>query len=82
MVCSYCRLILWLTHYLTFNFSDLDGWALAVYQGKVEDFQKGSPLNQLQPLDAFVCSGLTNTPSALLTETLIPGRKAFKLDGR
>ncbi|KAB5586624.1 hypothetical protein PHYPO_G00003820 [Pangasianodon hypophthalmus] len=60
--------------------SDLDGWALAVYQGKVEDFQKGSPLSQLQPLDAFVCSGLTNAPSAVLTETLIPGRKAFKFD--
>lgn len=67
---------------LTFNLSDLDGWALAVYQGKVEGFQKGSPLGQLQPLDAFVCSGHTNAPSAILTETLIPGRKAFKFDSR
>ncbi|XP_047667740.1 uncharacterized protein si:ch211-183d21.1 isoform X1 [Tachysurus fulvidraco] len=66
----------------TTTFSDLDGWALAVYQGTVGDFQKGSLLNQLQPLDAFVCSGLTNEPSAILTETLIPGRKAFKLDSR
>lgn len=65
-----------------FNLLDFDGWALAVYQGKVEDFPKGSPLRQLQPLDAFVCSGPTTAPSAILTETLIPGRKAFKLDSR
>lgn len=65
-----------------FNLLDLDGWALAVYQGKVEDFQKGSPLKQLQPFDAFVCSGLANTPSTVLTETLIPGRKAFELNSR
>ncbi|XP_058254005.1 uncharacterized protein si:ch211-183d21.1 [Hemibagrus wyckioides] len=67
---------------LNTTLSDSDGWALAVYQGSVKDFQKGNPLNPLQPLDAFVCTGLTNTPSASLTETLIPGRKAFKLDSR
>ncbi|XP_046702959.1 uncharacterized protein si:ch211-183d21.1 isoform X2 [Silurus meridionalis] len=64
----------------TASLTDLDGWALAVYQGKVDDFPKGSLANQLQPLDAFICNGLTNTPSNLLTETLIPGRKAFQFD--
>ncbi|XP_062847666.1 uncharacterized protein si:ch211-183d21.1 [Trichomycterus rosablanca] len=62
--------------------SDLDGWALAVYEGQATDFPKGSPLSQLEPLDAFVSSGLTNMPSANLTETLIPGRKPFKFDSR
>ncbi|TSL82526.1 hypothetical protein Baya_6625 [Bagarius yarrelli] len=61
---------------------DLDGWALAVYQGKGEIFQKDSLLSPLQPLDAFVCSGYTNPPRAILTETLIPGRKAFTLENR
>lgn len=65
---------------LTFAFSELDGWALAVYEGQPTDFPKDSPLSPLQPLDAFVFSGRMNTPSANLTETLIPGRKPFRLD--
>ncbi|KAL7874853.1 hypothetical protein SRHO_G00058230 [Serrasalmus rhombeus] len=63
----------------TTSLSKLDGWALAVYEGQATDFPKDSPLSQLQPLDAFVYSGRTNKPSANLTETLIPGRKPFKL---
>ncbi|KAG9276199.1 hypothetical protein AMEX_G8490 [Astyanax mexicanus] len=60
--------------------SKLDDWALAIYDGQVTDFPKDSPLSQLQPLDAFVYGGRTRTPSTNLTETLIPGRKPFKLD--
>ncbi|XP_072535037.1 uncharacterized protein [Salminus brasiliensis] len=62
--------------------SKLDGWALAVYEGQATNFPKDSPLSQLQPLDAFVYSGKTYTPSTNLTETLIPGRKPFKLDSK
>ncbi|XP_066539861.1 uncharacterized protein si:ch211-183d21.1 [Hoplias malabaricus] len=57
---------------------ELDGWALAVYEGPETDFPRNSPLSPLQPLDAFVFSGRTNSPSANLTETLIPGRKPFR----
>ncbi|KAI4898052.1 hypothetical protein NFI96_002824 [Prochilodus magdalenae] len=62
--------------------SKLDGWALAVYEGQATNFPKDSPLSQLQPLDAFVYSGKTNSPSANLTETLTPGRKPFRLGNR
>ncbi|XP_073687207.1 uncharacterized protein [Garra rufa] len=53
--------------------------ALALYKGSTSDFPKDGPLSHEQPIDAFVYGGLTHMPSDNLTETLIPGRKAFKL---
>lgn len=55
---------------------------MAVYSGRVSDFPVGSPLSQLQPLDAFVFAGPGNKPSANLTETLIPGRQPYQLSSR
>ncbi|XP_035518578.1 uncharacterized protein si:ch211-183d21.1 [Morone saxatilis] len=53
--------------------------AVAVYSGRASDFPVGSPLSQIQPLDAFVFAGPGNKPSANLTETLIPGRQPYQL---
>nr|XP_015818888.2 uncharacterized protein si:ch211-183d21.1 isoform X2 [Nothobranchius furzeri] len=53
--------------------------AVAVYSGRATDFPVGSPLSQLQPLDAFVFAGPGNKPSANLTEMLIPGRQPYQL---
>lgn len=53
--------------------------AVAIYNGKATDFPVGSPLSQIQPLDAFVYAGPGNKPSANLTETLIPGRQPYQL---
>ncbi|XP_069547598.1 uncharacterized protein [Brachyistius frenatus] len=53
--------------------------AVALYSGRATDFPVGSPLSQIQPLDAFVFSGPGNKPSANLTETLIPGRQPYQL---
>ncbi|XP_030610136.1 uncharacterized protein LOC115797780 [Archocentrus centrarchus] len=53
--------------------------AVAIYSGKATDFPVGSPLSQIQPLDAFVYAGPGNKPSANLTETLIPGRQPYQL---
>ncbi|XP_034050072.1 uncharacterized protein si:ch211-183d21.1 [Thalassophryne amazonica] len=53
--------------------------AVAVYSGRATDFPVGSPLSQIQPLDAFVFAGPGNKPSANLTETLIPGRHPYQL---
>lgn len=53
--------------------------AVAVYSGRATDFPVGSPLSQIQPLDAFVFAGPGNKPSANLTETLIPGRQPYQL---
>ncbi|KAK1794808.1 hypothetical protein P4O66_010011 [Electrophorus voltai] len=62
--------------------SDLDGWALAIFEQQVTDFPQGGPLSEVQPIDAFVWSGRTGVPSANLTESLIPGRKPFRVDSR
>ncbi|KAM4525346.1 uncharacterized protein PAE49_001300 [Odontesthes bonariensis] len=53
--------------------------AVAIYSGRATDFPVGSPLSQIQPLDAFVFAGPGNKPSANLTETLIPGRQPYQL---
>ncbi|XP_067344648.1 uncharacterized protein si:ch211-183d21.1 [Channa argus] len=53
--------------------------AVAIYSGRATDFPVGSPLSQIQPLDAFVFAGPGNKPSANLTETLIPGRQPHQL---
>ncbi|XP_069011892.1 uncharacterized protein [Embiotoca jacksoni] len=53
--------------------------AVALYSGRATDFPVGSPLSQIQPLDAFVFAGPGNKPSANLTETLIPGRQPYQL---
>ncbi|KAM9425268.1 uncharacterized protein KZ484_008394 isoform 2-T3 [Pholidichthys leucotaenia] len=53
--------------------------AVAIYNGRATDFPVGSPLSQIQPLDAFVFAGPGNKPSASLTETLIPGRQLYQL---
>lgn len=53
--------------------------AVAIYSGRASDFPVGSPLSQIQPLDAFVFAGPGNKPSANLTETLVPGRQAYQL---
>ncbi|KAK9530535.1 hypothetical protein VZT92_012031 [Zoarces viviparus] len=53
--------------------------AVAVYSGRASDFPVGSPLSQIQPLDAFVFAGPGNKPSANLSETLIPGREPYQL---
>ncbi|XP_022046547.1 uncharacterized protein si:ch211-183d21.1 isoform X1 [Acanthochromis polyacanthus] len=53
--------------------------AVAIYSGRAADFPVGSPLSQIQPLDAFVFAGPGNKPSANLTETLIPGRQPYQL---
>lgn len=55
---------------------------MAIYSGRASDFPVGSPLSQLQPLDAFVFAGPGNKPSANLTETLIPGRQPYQLSNR
>lgn len=55
---------------------------MAVYSGTASDFPVGSPLSQIQPLDAFVFAGPGNKPSANLTETLIPGRLPYQLSNR
>lgn len=52
---------------------------MAIYSGRASDFPVGSPLSQIQPLDAFVFAGPGNKPSANLTETLIPGRLPYQL---
>lgn len=56
--------------------------AVAIYSGRTSDFPVGSPLSQIQPLDAFVFAGPGNKPSANLTETLIPGRQPYQLSNR
>lgn len=56
--------------------------AVAIYSGRASDFPVGSPLSQIQPLDAFVFAGPGNKPSANLTETLIPGRQPYQLSNR
>ncbi|XP_041830670.1 uncharacterized protein si:ch211-183d21.1 isoform X2 [Melanotaenia boesemani] len=53
--------------------------AVAIYSGRATDFSVGSPLSQIQPLDAFVFAGPGKKPSANLTETLIPGRQPYQL---
>lgn len=50
--------------------------------GRASDFPVGSPLSQIQPVDAFVFAGPGNKPSANLTETLIPGRQPYQLSNR
>lgn len=55
---------------------------MAIYTGRASDFPVGSPLSQIQPLDAFVFAGPGNKPSANLTETLIPGRQPYQLSNR
>lgn len=55
---------------------------MAIYGGRASDFPTGSPLSQLQPLDAFVFAGPGNKPSTNLTETLIPGRQPYQLSSR
>lgn len=55
---------------------------MAIYSGRATDFPVGSPLSQIQPLDAFVFAGPGNKPSANLTETLIPGRQSYQLSNR
>lgn len=55
---------------------------MAIYGGRASDFAAGSPLSQLQPLDAFVFAGPGNKPSSNLTETLIPGRQPYQLSSR
>ncbi|XP_010887130.3 uncharacterized protein si:ch211-183d21.1 [Esox lucius] len=59
-----------------------ESWAVALYSGRASDFPVGSPLSQTQPLDAFVFAGPGDQPSNNLTETLIPGRKAYQLSAR
>lgn len=56
--------------------------ALAVYAGRTADFTIGSAVSPLEPLDSFVYAGPGATPSANLTEALIPGREAFRLSSR
>ncbi|KAG8009119.1 hypothetical protein GBF38_011733 [Nibea albiflora] len=56
--------------------------AVAIYSGRATDFPVGSPLSQIQPLDAFVFAGPGNKPGANLTETLIPGRQPYQLSNR
>lgn len=56
--------------------------ALALYKGPVSDFPKDGPLSHEQPIDAFVYGDSAHMPSENLTETLIPGRKPFKLTER
>ncbi|KAM8877822.1 uncharacterized protein ACB058_003510 [Synchiropus picturatus] len=53
--------------------------AVAIYSGTAAEFPVGSPLSQVQPLDAFVFAGPGRRPSANLTETLIPGRQPYQL---
>uniref|UniRef100_A0A672N4U0 Uncharacterized LOC107556683 n=1 Tax=Sinocyclocheilus grahami TaxID=75366 RepID=A0A672N4U0_SINGR len=53
--------------------------ALALYKGPASDFPKDGPLSHEQPIDAFVYGDSAHMPSDNLTETLIPGRKAFIL---
>ncbi|KTG39034.1 hypothetical protein cypCar_00044878, partial [Cyprinus carpio] len=53
--------------------------ALALYKGPASDFPKDGPLSREQPIDAFVYGDSAHMPSDNLTETLIPGRKAFIL---
>ncbi|KAK2870387.1 hypothetical protein Q8A67_024779 [Cirrhinus molitorella] len=53
--------------------------AVALYKGLPSDFPKDGPLSHEQPIDAFVYGDSTHRPSDNLTDTLIPGRKAFKL---
>lgn len=64
-----------------FSSGDESG-AVAIYSGTASDFLAGSPLSQIQPLDAFVFAGPGNKPSANLTETLIPGRQPYQLSNR
>lgn len=56
--------------------------AVAIYRGRATDFPVGSPLSEIQPLDAFVFAGPGSKPSANLTETLIPGRHPYQLTNR
>lgn len=56
--------------------------AVAIYSGRATYFPVGTPLSQIQPLDAFVFAGPGNKPSANLTETLIPGRQPYQLSNR
>lgn len=63
-------------------FSGDESGAVAIYMGRASDFPVGSPLSQIQPLDAFVFAGPGNKPSANLTETLIPGRQPYQLSNR
>ncbi|KAG5854606.1 hypothetical protein ANANG_G00039600 [Anguilla anguilla] len=56
--------------------------AVALYSGNAEDFAVGSPLSARQPLDAFVYTSPEGVASDNLTETLIPGRGAFRLHPR
>lgn len=53
--------------------------ALALYKGSASDFPKDGPLSHEQPIDAFVYGDSSHMPGNNLTETLIPGRKAFML---
>uniref|UniRef100_A0A3Q4IEX8 Si:ch211-183d21.1 n=1 Tax=Neolamprologus brichardi TaxID=32507 RepID=A0A3Q4IEX8_NEOBR len=64
------------------RFDVYESGAVAIYNGKATDFPVGSPLSQIQPLDAFVYAGPGNKPSANLTETLIPGRQPYQLSNR
>lgn len=63
-------------------FTGDESGAVAVYSGRASDFPVGSPLSQIQPLDAFVFAGPGSKPSANLTETLVPGRQAYQLSNR
>ncbi|XP_067291467.1 uncharacterized protein si:ch211-183d21.1 [Pseudorasbora parva] len=53
--------------------------ALALYKGPASDFPKDGPLSHEQPIDAFVFGDSAYIPSENLTETLIPGRRPFRL---
>lgn len=74
--CFYCKL------FVPVVFSGDESGAVAIYSGRATDFPVGSPLSQIQPLDAFVFAGPGNEPSANLTETLIPGRQPYQLSNR
>lgn len=85
----FCRFHVWVGHFSFISFifsygffSGDESGAVAIYNGKATDFPVGSPLSQIQPLDAFVYAGPGNKPSANLTETLIPGRQPYQLSNR
>lgn len=81
----FCRFDVCVGHFsfvFSYGFSGDESGAVAIYNGKATDFPVGSPLSQIQPLDAFVYAGPGNKPSANLTETLIPGRQPYQLSNR
>uniref|UniRef100_A0A673FYA6 Si:ch211-183d21.1 n=1 Tax=Sinocyclocheilus rhinocerous TaxID=307959 RepID=A0A673FYA6_9TELE len=63
----------------TASLSEKNSAAFALYKGPASDFPKDGPLSHEQPIDAFVYGDSAHMPSDNLTETLIPGRKAFIL---